>query len=362
MLLEMNHSAGNSGERRWTLRTRPASAVVTYSQWRPLYYPLILAAAVVIGLAVGFGISPRPRGGVLGRNEWHLWTGWERETLPTVLFNFLGIGPDPDARAGEGALRNDFRLTSAISAAAPTDPAKAEALTVERQEYENAVERYVANLIDEAVSIAGVQRDLPLFEGVRFTWPPVNFELTTPPKLLIRSPRTSIRRAGDTLLKNDLSLADTEAIERETDTADVVSIVEPIGGLAAYPAVVSADRSYDGWLDTTAHEWIHHYLAFFPLGQEWHRGGDSITLNETVASLGGREIAKIIRQRHPLKLPAGQDGSAPPRTCDAPPIDFVKEMGALRLQVDALLAAGMAPEARIDIATGRKRRVAIARS
>jgi hypothetical protein len=90
---------------------------------------------------------------------------------------------------------------------------------------------------------------------------------------------------------------------------------------------------------------VHHYLAFFPLGEEWGRGGDAVTLNETVANLAGREIAKLVRARHPLVLPAGQDGSPPPRTCAAEPIDFNKEMRALRLQVDALLAEGKVADA-----------------
>src|SRR5690606_30540501 len=107
---------------------------------------------------------------------------------------------------------------------------------------------------------AGLQRRLPLFEGIAITWPPVNFELTEPPRLLVRSPRDTIRRSGDTLLKPDLSLRDIEKIEAETTSDRTVSIVISIGGIAAYPAIVRDDRSYDSILETAAHEWVHHYL------------------------------------------------------------------------------------------------------
>ena len=82
----------------------------------------------------------------------------------------------------------------------------------------------------------------------------------------------------------------------------------PIGGLAAYPAMVRDDRSFDSLLDTASHEWVHHYLAFYPLGQQFGNGRDGTTLNETVADLAGREIANLIRQQHPVDLTPGEDG------------------------------------------------------
>ncbi|HET7738097.1 MAG TPA: hypothetical protein VFK32_05940, partial [Tepidiformaceae bacterium] len=61
-------------------------------------------------------------------------------------------------------------------------------------------------------------------------------------------------------------------------------------------------------------------------------------LNETTASIAGREIANLVRAAHPIELPAGEDGRAPP--APAPTVDFTQVMRALRLEVDALLAAG----------------------
>ena len=328
-----------------------------YVAWRPQLFPIFLITAALIGAVTGivFGATGvrLSRGGPLlvtverrslAGDEWRLWGGWERDTLPGTILRLAGFGPGRDDRSGEQAIRDYFRITSQIRAAGD-QPALAESLTRKRQQYENAVERQAEDWIAEAVGAAGLKRRLPLFGGTEITWPPPRVELTTPPRILVRSPRDRIARAGDTLLRNDLSVADAERIERETDTGDMVSIVEPVGGLAAYPAVVSGDRPFDGWLDTTAHEWVHHYLAFFPLGERWGDGGAGVTLNETTANLAGREIASLIRTRHPLKLPQGEDGGVTGARCTAEPIDFSKELHGLRLEVDALLASGKVTEA-----------------
>jgi hypothetical protein len=294
-----------------------------------------------LGVALSLWYTPGP----LGPYEYHLWR-WEASTILDNAFARVGIGPDPSDTTGEEAIRNYFRLTSQLRAAedaSQPDLSLVDTLTNERAIYENDVERVLERYIDEAITAAGLQRRLPLFTDVRFTWPPVDFELTNPPELLVRSPRDHIERAGDTLLKNDLSLRDIEKIERETDDNDTVSLVVPIGGIAAYPAIVRDDRSYDSLLDTASHEWVHHYLAFFPLGEQWGKGGDAETLNETTANIAGREIANLIRERHPIQLPAGENGQAPAEP--APSVDFNKEMRALRLKVDALLADGKVSEA-----------------
>jgi hypothetical protein len=326
-------------------RPVPAAKSVEYRPWQPPVWALIVVAALVLGSILGAAFSLWYTPGPLGKYEYHLWR-WEASTLLDNAFARFGIGPNPDDTTGEEAARNYFRLTSQLRTAeqaASPDLGLIETLTNERAAYENDLERLVERYIDEAITSAGLQRRLPLFTDVQFTWPPVDFELTSPPTLLVRSPRDEIRRAGDTLLKNDLSLRQIEQIEADTDDEDTVSIVVAIGGLAAYPAIVRDDRSYDSLLDTASHEWVHHYLAFFPLGEQWGRGGDAETLNETTANIAGRELANLIRKAQPLKLAPGEDGQAPPAA--QPAVDFNKEMRALRLKVDALLAEGKVAEA-----------------
>ncbi|MGB4861759.1 MAG: hypothetical protein WBO97_04820 [Tepidiformaceae bacterium] len=313
--------------------------------WKPPSWVLLLIAAMLTGTLLGLALSAFWPRGVVGSDEYQLWR-WEANTLLDNVFARLGIGPDPNDQAGDEALAEYFGLTSQIRALEldpDPDASAIEALVNERATYENDVERLLERHIDEAVTSVGLQRRLPIFNSVKITWPPVDFELTNPPQLLVRSPRDVIKREGDTLLKNDLTLRDIQRLEAKTTNNDTVSIVISIGGLAAYPAIVRDDRTYDSILETASHEWVHHYLAFFPLGEQWGTGGDAETLNETTASIAGREIANLVRKAHPVTFASGEDGRAPARP--APTVDFNKEMRELRLQVDDLLKAGKVAEA-----------------
>jgi hypothetical protein len=327
------------------LRPVAAAAEVAIEPWKPSPWAMVVVAAAVVGLALGGLVTLFVPRGYLGRYEYHLWR-WEANTLLDNVFARLGVGPDPNETTGESAVRSYFKLTSELVAAQQSDPpnlALVDTLTSERAAYENDVERLIERYIDQAVTAEGLQHSLPLFHRVTITWPPVDFELTSPPRLLVRSPRDHIERLGDTLLKNGLSLRDIQSIEAHTDSADTVSLVVSLGGIAAYPAIVRDDRSYDSLLETASHEWTHHYLAFFPLGEQWGKGGDAEALNETTANIAGREIANIIRRMHPIELPKGADGRAP--AAPAPTVDFNQEMQKLRKEVDALLAQGKVTEA-----------------
>ena len=301
----------------------------------------MLSSALLLGILAGVLASLFWPGGPVSGYEYHIWK-WQADTFTSTVFARLGIGPDPDSTAGAEAVQQYFALTSQIRAESEEeapDLALLDVLQNERATYENDVERLIERYITEAIEENGrLQRNLPLFREVSFTWPPVEFELTAPPRLLVRSPRDRIERTGDTLLKTDLSLRDIEEIEADVDSDERVSLVISIGGLAAYPAIIRDDRTYNSVLETAAHEWVHHYLAFFPLGEQWGRGGDAETLNETTASVAGRELAFLVRQAHPIEFPDDLDGRAPTRP--AIEIDFNAEMRALRLKVDELLAAG----------------------
>ncbi|MBI2766700.1 MAG: hypothetical protein HYX53_12440 [Chloroflexi bacterium] len=321
------------------------AAPVEYRPWRPNAWVLVVTGALLLGLSLGFVASLFIDRGPVGGDEYHLWR-WEASTLLDNVFARAGIGPDPDDSEGERALLAYFKLTSALRGAedsATPDVTLIATIENERSVYENDVERLLERYIGQAVASEGLQLRLPLFNAIKLTWPPVDFELTNPPQLLVRSPRDKIERSGDTLLKTGLSLGQVEAIEKKTTNAKTVTVVVPLGGLAAYPAIVRDDRSYDSLLDTASHEWVHHYLAFFPLGEQWGKGGEAETLNETTAELAGREIANVVRKQHPVQLPADANGAGPPgQPVD---IDFTAEMRKLRLDVDALLAAGKVDDA-----------------
>lgn len=322
------------------LRTGPA----TLRPWRPPLLLLSTTAAAVFTLALTIGLSLSLDRGDLAEHEYSI-ARWQADHLAGSIFSLLGVGEALSEREEAERLREYFRLTSAIRAelqAEAPDRALVEALTNERALYENDVERIIEQYVTNAVEEAGLRRPLPLFNDVKMLWPAVDIELTNPPQVLVRSPRDEIRSAGYTLLQPDLTLDAIERIEAQTDDEDTVSVVLPIGGLAVYPAIIREDRSYYSILRTASHEWVHFYLAFYPLGLAYNTP-DGPTLNETVANVAEREIARIARELHPIDLPEGADGRAPPRERSS--ISFSEEMRGLRLAVDDLLAEGRVAEA-----------------
>lgn len=316
-----------------------------YIPWAPHLFFLGAIAAGVLGIIGGLALTLFSQRGHLGPYEYHVWR-WEASNVLGSAFSLISIGDEREGESAEKALLAYFSLTSAIRNAEDTAEADLpliEALTNERYIHENDVERIIESRLSEAVSVAGLERGLPFFNGVTMVWPPVDIELTSPPRVLVRSPRNEILRKGDTLLRDDITLAEVEDIEARVDDEETISLIIAIGGVAVYPALVRDDRSYDGLLSTAAHEWVHHYLAFYPLGEQWGKGGDAETLNETTADIAGDAIAAMVRAAHPVEFPPGEDGrksGGPDST-----IDFNSEMRALRLKVDELLAAGRIEEA-----------------
>ena len=314
-------------------------------RWQPNTWALLIISAFLLGGLLGVAVLSFFGRGQFAEYRYSLWR-WEAETLAGTLFRVAGVTHEADPEDAEEAIRQYFALTSRIRAeleAPDPDPALLDTLLRERSLYENTVEAAIAARVAAAARAAGLSEPLPLFDEVRILWPPVAFELTQPPQLLVISPRDRIERERVVLLRNDLSLREIERIEEEADDGEHVSLVVSIGGLAAYPAILREDRSYWSVVETVAHEWVHHYLAFYPLGQQWLAGSEGETLNETVANVAGRELAALVHRLFPVDFPDGLDGRGPERP--PPDIDFRSEMRALRLEVDRLLAAGRIEEA-----------------
>lgn len=313
--------------------------------FKPLLFVQVLIVAVVAGGILGTGMAASMQRAELGDYHYSL-VQWQAETTPGVLFRLAGIEPDVDAKEEEAILQTYFRLTSEIreeEEQVEPDRERIAELRSAREEYTRDTERIIRDYVDDAITTAGLQQTLPLFDDVSFTWPPVEFKLAEAPNILVRSPRDTIRRYGDTMIRGDLTLDDIEDVEGKADDEDSVSMVISIGGIASYPAIISADRNYWGVVELAAHEWLHHYLAFYPLGQQWFKGGDAFTLNETVANIGGRALASIVHERHPVSFPDGADGSM--RERPEATVDRHERLRRLRVQVDALLELGMVDEA-----------------
>jgi hypothetical protein len=144
----------------------------------------------------------------------------------------------------------------------------------------------------------------PLFSDLGLVFPPVDFELDAPPRVLAVSPRDRIELEHSYLLEPGLGREDFEAVEREAESENgaatgISAVVVGTGGVATYPAVVSSSAAYEHMVDTAFHEWTHQYLAFYPLGRSYFEGSDLRTLNETVANLAGTSLAGEYFKRYP---------------------------------------------------------------
>lgn len=258
---------------------------------------------------------------------------WELDTFPNRWLAVLA-SPFRDAAPDEDeVLRAYFALP-------PEDPGRAE--------YENEVERIIEGRITQVLSDLGLSARIDPPRGV---FPPVDVELAISPQVLVTSPRDVIERKDTDLLRPDIEAGKALEIEADAEEADpdLAALVVPSGGVATYPAIVSDRSSYAGVLGTSAHEWVHHYLAFYPLGFNYYRSGDLRTINETVADIVGEEVAGIALERwgDPTAVPA--TAAAPADDVPPPPpgptVDRNAVLRALRLEVDALLAAGRIEEA-----------------
>ncbi len=222
-----------------------------------------------------------------------------------------------------------------------------------RDALENRVERIVEGRIDRVLQDVGLNARLPL---PFTTFPPVDIELAISPRVLVVSPRHVVERDRTELLRPDIPLTDAIALEQtiEVRAPAFSALVVGSGGVATYPAVVSDRTSYAGVLSTAAHEWVHHYLAFYPLGIRYAASADLRTINETVADLVGQQIALIALERwgDPTRPEADTEGSGDtedvpraPVTPSTPTVDRVTVLRDLRLEVDALLAQGRIEDA-----------------
>ena len=194
-----------------------------------------------------------------------------------------------------------------------------------------------------------------------YVWPPVKIRFTELPLLLVVSSRSAITREVDVNLKAGVPVAGQEVLESRVDgiSDHNISLVTPIGGLSAYPAMILEHESLIWLADTFAHEWAHHRLIFYPLGMNYNQSGEMTSINETTASIVGREIGRRVILRYydeladrlpALPVPPERPPMSPGELVwpDEPPpdrFDYNREMRQTRLRVDELLAEGKVEEA-----------------
>jgi hypothetical protein len=195
-------------------------------------------------------------------------------------------------------------------------------------------------------------------------WPPVSMRFTGRTMLLVASPRESISMEHAITVK-PIPVDERERIEAEVlADEDLSAVIVPIGGMALYPAMVVDTGSLSYAIETFAHEWFHHYLMFYPLGWETElmQMGEARIINETTASIFGREIAfKVMERYYPELVPAPSPEPKPTDTSDTnnqppppPPFQFDREMNITRVMTDRLLAKGKVEQAEAYMETRRE--------
>ena len=238
------------------------------------------------------------------------------------------------------------RLRYAAAKDLHEETAKMQALLDEAEARAGALSGGAEETIESYISAVVVEEGLELFGEVVF--PPVDVRLTQPPTLLIVSPRDRIERKHEALLRPDVRLSERERVEHRILREDNMSaLVEDIGGLATYPASVANGHPMRWTVQASAHEWLHHYFFFKPLGQRMFDDDDMFQLNETIANVAGKEIgarAYDMMAEDFLKE-EGTASRAVSNGAEPPPFDFAAEMRETRLTVDDLLAAGLIEDA-----------------
>src|SRR5574341_669746 len=181
--------------------------------------------------------------------------------------------------------------------------------------------------------------------------PPVEIRFTQLPTIMIISPRDHIERIGSYPLEHGLEVEQMVSIETSVEQdLGVSAIIEPLGGLGVYPAMLVETGYLPHVMEIGAHEWAHHYLSFFALGFSYGASPELFTMNETTASIIGREIGwAVLNRYYPDLAGPPPDWSPPPPAPEAPAeppaFDFQAEMHETRVRVDELLAAGQIDEA-----------------
>jgi hypothetical protein len=182
--------------------------------------------------------------------------------------------------------------------------------------------------------------------------PPISMRFSRVPNLLVTSPRDAIQ------MQVSINVVPLTADKRRDIEHDIEgrfpntsALIVPLGGIALYPAMILETSNISWAVETFAHEWLHHYLFFYPLGIYYFGGGDWLagearSINETSADLFGKAIARKVLSRYypeqPLpEIPLTTPTITPPSSPEEPPaFDFASEMHTTRIWLDRLLGIG----------------------
>ena len=310
--------------------------------------------------------------------------GWELAHLPDKWFRRLVRIPTALAQtrpheqrvadvheffATHRSLRSIDRQLIALGTASPAAPETAVSMAALRRQQVSLRDRsdQLRPDVEETLesTLADTLKSLG-FQAWTGPFPPVDTVLSASPTILVTSPRDRIERQRSVTMRTGLTNEQRDRIESHVEgQSDLSALVLDTGGVALYPSIAIPYAGLDFALEVAAHEWVHHWLWFRPLGRRYFQGGDVTTMNETVANIAGREIGELARRRLDQYAPPAPGAHAhdPPATVRdssnaSPPFNFQEEMRATRIRVDELLAAGQVEQAEGYMEERRRRFVA----
>jgi hypothetical protein len=331
-------------------------------RWPRYRLKAVVAAVVlvVVSFALAGAISAVASLGV-GANDYSV-GAWETRHFTGKWLYLIGakFREQPSIEQENATLREFFSLTREIdtleAALSDTDArgegrdatkvAEMESKRQRRADIQAESERILEGRVTQVLDDEGITRSALL---KRVVWPPVAFDFTDAPRMLAESPRDRIELKQQTPLREGLSLPDIERIEDETGRKhNTAALAFPLGGFGAYPTIVDYGDDYARSLKVIAHEWMHNYLVFRPLGIRYNASNALRTINETTADLVGDEVSKEVMRRWPIEAP--KPPATPPTSAEAPGeqpqrVDGIAELRKLRGEVDALLKDGKIDEA-----------------
>ena len=184
-----------------------------------------------------------------------------------------------------------------------------------------AVERFIEREISDILVDEGFS------SRIGAILPPVDTVFDHSPSLLVTSPRDRIFRQESVLLRHGIRPGDRALLEDTTlRERDLSAIVVNTGGIGSFPTVVSSSSSLHHALTTVAHEWLHNWFFFQPLGQHFWDSPEMTTLNETAATLGGWEFGDRVYETM-TGIVVDRSPPAPPREPDPDAFDFNARCG-----------------------------------
>jgi len=187
------------------------------------------------------------------------------------------------------------------------------------------------------------------FDLLGSAWPPVEMHMTALPYVLIVSPREKIEQIHNIPLEHGLSVSSREEIENAiADGTDRSALVVSIGGLGIFPSMILESSNINYLADVVSHEWAHHWLTLHPIGLNYAANPSLRTMNETIASIVGEEVGRMVVERfYPEFVPPPPPETDSSVVIDEDPdaFDLSSQLRTTRIHVDELLAAGSVDEA-----------------